>query len=451
LALRIEPASKRALAEADRCRATIADQRAIDERAAALVQEARNAAGAKQWQAAVVLCNDALLLDSRVEEAKALKQQAVDAIESEARERRRECERALALAEAHQRKKRFQDAAVEIARARALDCNVAEVNAAEERLRASVAQTEREVLTGQQAGEAIALARSTFSAGHRDQAVAELRTVYAGLPEPAIAAEIERLQKETDRLVAAERRAAEAEDQAKAAEAAFASGDPQKALELATGALAADPSHVLARKVSGLATAAVKEQAQAAARASEAARHIEQAREHIAEGKLQKARALALSAADLNPANSQYKLILAHIQEEEVRVAAEAERERLAKQRARAVAPILERARAAEARGDYERAAWTAENALAVDLDCLEAKQILQRAKVRLDADPKLSDDTRDLTADSDATGDPDDTVALISPSFWERVMDIFTRWWGHRGNVSAPERQNASPERVKR
>jgi len=92
------------------------------------------------------------------------------------------------------------------------------------------------------------------------------------------------------------------------------------------------------------------------------------------------------AAADLNPANSQHKLVLARIQEEEARVAAEAERRRVAKQRAQAVAPILERAREAEALRDYVRAAWTAENALAVDLDCAEAKEILRRANEQLES-----------------------------------------------------------------
>ena len=60
-ALRIEPASRRASAEADRCRDALAAQRAIDERAAAMLEEARKAAAAKQWQAAITLCDDALV------------------------------------------------------------------------------------------------------------------------------------------------------------------------------------------------------------------------------------------------------------------------------------------------------------------------------------------------------------------------------------------------------
>jgi hypothetical protein len=106
-----------------------------------------------------------------------------------------------------------------------------------------------------------------------------------------------------------------------------------------------------------------------AARAAAAAKHIDDARQQLARGKFQKARALVSTAAALNPDNSQHKLVLASIEEEERRLSAEDDRRRQAKQRARAVAPILDRARAAEAQAEYERAAWTAENALALDPD----------------------------------------------------------------------------------
>ena len=98
-ALQIEPASKRASAEADVCRRTIAEQRALDDRTAALLAEARKAAAAKQWQAAIALCSEALALDGRVEDARILQRKAAEAMEAESRERRTECERALGRAE----------------------------------------------------------------------------------------------------------------------------------------------------------------------------------------------------------------------------------------------------------------------------------------------------------------------------------------------------------------
>ncbi|HEY3884304.1 MAG TPA: hypothetical protein VGL62_03800, partial [Vicinamibacterales bacterium] len=138
-------------------------------------------------------------------------------------------------------------------------------------------------------------------------------------------------------------------------------------------------------------------------------------------GQFAKARALVSTAAALDPDNSDHKAVLAEIHEAAKRTAEAAERERLAKQRAKAVAPMLVRARSAEAQGDYARALWTAQNALAVDPDCDEAGQILRRAEAQLTANPGLSEETVDLGASAER--DPDDTVSLTRPlGLWERV-----------------------------
>jgi tetratricopeptide (TPR) repeat protein len=451
LALRIEPASKRASAEADRCRRTIAEQRAVDDRANALLDEARRAADAKQWQAAIVLCNDALMLDGGADQAVALKRKAVEAIEAEARERRVECEQALGRAETHRRSRRFKEAMLELERARGFSPNAAELHALEDRLRESIAQTERETQLTQKAAAAIAAAHQAFSTGQRDQAIADLRSFHASAPEATIAAEISRLEAEAKRIAAAEQRAAEAAEHANAAEAALAAGNPRQALDLAARALATDPGHLLARKVSGLASAELRLQAEVKARAARAAQQIEEAKQQATRGKFQKARALVSAAAELNPADSQHKHVLAWIQDEEARAAAEAERQRVAKQRAKAVAPILEHARAAEAQRDYERAAWTAENALAVDLDCGEAKEILRRAKEQLAARPELADDTADLTNGTGRLGDPDDTVSFTRPTgLWGRVTGLFRSWTQREGAAAREKRQNEESQRVK-
>jgi tetratricopeptide (TPR) repeat protein len=173
----------------------------------------------------------------------------------------------------------------------------------------------------------------------------------------------------------------------------------------------------------------LKQRADAAARAATAAKHIEDARQQLARGKFQKARSLVSAAAALNPENSQHKLVLASIEEEERRLAAEEEQKRQMKQRARAVAPILDRARAAEAQAEYEKAVWTAENALALDPDSAEAKQILERVKAKLAANPRLADETVDLTNEP-GTSDPDDTVSLTKPSrVWGRLAEAVRGW----------------------
>jgi len=431
LALRIEPASIRAAAEADNCRGMIAAQRKIDDRARALLDEARRAAAAKQWQAVIVLCDDALLLDDRVEDATVLKRTAVAAIDAEARERRTECERALARAEALRAKGRFEEAGGEIARARALYplYPATEIAAVEDRLRASMADAEREAVRSRQAADAVAIARSTFAAGRRDEALADLQSFQARAPHPVAAAEIPRLEAEAKRLAIEERRAAETAEHATLAETALNAGHPERALELAGRALAIDPGHVLARKVSGLAGGEVKQRVEARARETKATRHLEEAKEQLARGKFQKARELVSAAADLMPGHAQHKLLLARIQQEEARLVEEAERQRLAKQRARAVAPILDRARAESARGDYERAAWTAENAVAVDPACDEAQHILRHARAQIQARPVDADDTVDLTNGTSRKGD-DDTVSFMRPvGIWERVSGAVKKW----------------------
>lgn len=112
-------------------------------------------------------------------------------------------------------------------------------------------------------------------------------------------------------------------------------------------------------------------------------------------------------------------------------MAEEAERQRLAKQRAKAVAPMLERARAEAARGEYERAAWTAENALAVDPDCKEAQQILRDARALIETRPIDADDTVDLTNEAARKRDSDDdTVSFTRPAgVWERLTGAVKKW----------------------
>lgn len=451
--LRIEPTSRRAATEADKCRGLIAAQREIDDRARALLEEAKRAAAAKQWQAVIVLCDDALLLDNRAEDATALKRTAVAAIEAEARERRVECERALARAETLRTKGRFDEASREIARARELYplYPAADIAAVEDRLRASIAEAEREALWSRQAADAVASARSAFAAGRREEALVELRSFHTRVPHAIVAAEMTRLESEAKRLAIEERRAAEAVEQAKSAERALSGGEPERALELAGRALAIDPGHVLARKISGLASAEVKQRAEAKARETRAARHIEDAQEQLARGRFQKARELVSAAADLTPGNAQHTLLLTRIQEEETRLAEEAERERLAKQRAKAVAPMLERARAEVARGEYERAAWAAENALAVDPECSDAQQILRDARAQLQARPVDADDTVDLTKDPDRKRESDDdTVSFTRPvGVWERLTDAIKKWT--QGGGSEPQATRPATERDQR
>src|SRR5262249_4368982 len=103
----------------------------------------------------------------------------------------------------------------------------------------------------------------------------------------------------------------------------------------------------------------------------------------------------------------------------------------------------------------YERAAWTAENALAVDLDCAEAKQILERARAQLASQKaaqsrKDDDDTVDLTNQTERKVEPDDTVSLTRPAgVWERVAGMFRKLTHTEGAVDK-DRQADNPQRMK-
>ena len=420
-ALEIEPAARAASQELDRCRASLAHKRADSDRAHALLDEARKAASSKRWQVAIELCDEALGFDPESSDAAALRRKVVDAMASEAQRARGEFDRALEHADGFRKKKRFAEAAAEIARAREIDPAGAGLDAADARLRASMDEADRQAAASREAADAIAAARAAFSAGQRTAAIADLRAFAARVREPLVDAEIGRLEAEARRIAADEERLARAAADAGASETALAAGDARTALHLATRALAADPAQRLAQKVSGLAAANLKQQAELEARSTAARKHIEDARQQLARGQFAKARALVSTAAELDPDNPDHKAVLAQIQDAAKQAAEAVERERLAKQRAKAVAPMLARARSAEAQGDHERALWTAQNALAVNPDCDEAGQILERAQAQLAANPRLSDETVNLGAA--AAGDADDTVSLTRPlGLWERL-----------------------------
>ncbi|MGH9411026.1 MAG: protein kinase domain-containing protein [Vicinamibacterales bacterium] len=421
-ALEIEPGAHAASQELDRCRARTAHTRADSDRVHALIDEARKAAASKRWQVAIELCDEAIALDAESSDAASVRRKAADAMASESQHAKGEFDSALEHADELRKKKKFTEAAAEIARARAIDPAGAGIDAGEIRLRESMAEADRQSAANHEAAGAIAAARAAFSEGRRTEAITGLRTFAARVREPICDTEIERLEAEARRIVADEERLAGAAADATAGETALASGAARAALHLATRALSADPGQRVAQKVSGLAGAQLKQQAEIETRSEAARQHIADARQQLARGQFAKARALVSAAAALDPDNPDHKAVLGDIHEAAKRTAEASERERLAKQRAKAVAPMVARARGAEAAGDYERALWTAQNALAVDPDCDEAGQILTRVEAQLAANPRLSEETVDLGGAADR--DPDDTVSLTRPlGLWERVV----------------------------
>ncbi|HEY3884087.1 MAG TPA: protein kinase, partial [Vicinamibacterales bacterium] len=261
-ALEIEPGAHAASLELDRCRARTAHTRADSDRVRALVDEAGKAAASKRWQVAIELCDEALGLDAESSDAASLRQKATGAMASESQRAKGEFDSALEHADGLRKKRKFTEAAAEIARARAIDATRAGTDAAEVRLRESIAEADRQSAANHEAAEAIAAARAAFSEGRRTEAIAALRIFAAHVREPIVDTEIGRLEAEARRIVADEERLARAAADATAAETALASGDARTALHLATQALSADPAQRVAQKVSGLAGAQLKQQAE---------------------------------------------------------------------------------------------------------------------------------------------------------------------------------------------
>jgi hypothetical protein len=103
-------------------------------------------------------------------------------------------------------------------------------------------------------------------------------------------------------------------------------------------------------------------------------------------------------------------------------------------------------ARAAELKQDFIRAGWLAENALALDLDCAEARQIIETVRDRLSAQPNLAEDTVKVAEDGGGAPDPDDTLRLspVAP-IWRRLVSALTNW-SHALALSIKRRAAGEP-----
>jgi tetratricopeptide (TPR) repeat protein len=368
---------------------------------------------------------------------------------AEAQERESTCARALAEATALMRGRLFAEAAAALAVARAAQPESPAVRALEDELEAARLEAERTTERQRRTAQAIAAARHEFAAGRRRDAIETLESFARQQPDATgVREEAARLEAEARRLQEAERRAAEAAAHAEAAEAALANNDPTQALARADRALALEPGQARAARVHALAAAQIKAAAERKARAESAARLLGEARDEMARKRFKKARSLVQQADALAPGSDEAAAVLTAIGEREAQAAADEERARIAAARARAAAPALALARAAEARDDFVRAAWLAENALALDHDCADARDLLERCRARLAAQPALADETVDLVKEPGRATDPEDTVNIgraLPP--WRRVADAIRSW----SAGDAPPRASHSGDDVRR
>jgi hypothetical protein len=228
---------------------------------------------------------------------------------------------------------------------------------------------------------------------------------------------------------------------ADAAERALAAGDAELALTLASQSLDCDASYQPALNIKARANAQLRAASEKRQRDEVVARYLTEAREYLAGGKFRKARGVVARADALVPGDETIAVVLREIDQAEACVHDNDERARIARQRAKAAAPVCAQARTAEANGDLVRAAWLAENALALDGACSEARALLERSRAALAVQPALADETVDVVHAGGQPADPDDTVNILSPQpSWRRVLSAIGLLWGgqpgaRRGN----------------
>ena len=425
------PACVRARDEANRLRRLIAEKQAADDRRRALIEEAKAAAAREEWSAVIMLSENVLATAADNADALALREAAATAMSAAVRRRRQQCEQLLARADQFARKGRYDDADRAIEQARALEPNAPIVSEMAERVHGARLDAERASERERRAAAVIAGARTTFNQGNRGQAIADLRALLAeDAAAPGVDAALRDLTALAERLQAAEQRRAQAAELARAADAALNADDPEKALTLSRDALLLASDDELARKVQGLATARLRELKAARERQQQIAQLMQRARTLLERKKFGTAREQARSAVALAPADDQIHALLAAIDEAEARANEEERLEREARQRNKAAAPVLALAKSAEAAQDLARAAWLAENALALDPGCAEAQEIRQRAQARLSAEPELADDTVNTTSSARRPADAEDTVTLVPEEpAWRKLAGLVRSW----------------------
>ncbi len=443
-AVRSAPGSPKAAGEAERCRRLMTEQETIDNRVKAIFDEAERSLAAGRWSTAVALCDDALALDGGATQVTRLRERAFKAEQNEKVERQLQIQRALDRAETYRRRGEFDEAARALAHVRKLDPESPLAMAFEAELERSRLDARKATERERQAIQAIANARATFSTGQHEVAISGLRDFLVRQPRAsAVADEVGRLSCERERIDAEKKRNAETGVHLAAAEEALATDDAEKARQLAGRALAIDPHLVAARAMHGLATARLREQVDAKARSDAASRHLQEAEDWLKRAKYQKARDAVAAALKLTAASEAAAGMAARITVAEAQAVADQERDRAARQQAKAAAPVLDMARKAEAVRDFAKAAWMAENALALDVENAESREILRRARAELASRPAPDDDdTREVGQKAGVAADPDDTGCLGVPlSPWQRLSLKVRHWSAPAGSAGRPPR----------
>ncbi|MGH9370970.1 MAG: protein kinase domain-containing protein, partial [Vicinamibacterales bacterium] len=416
----------------DRARAVAAEQQARGERLRSLLAEAANARGSGRLDAAHALVKQALAVHPQSVEARDLLTRVEHDLAAAETEKARQCERCLERARRALQVEQLDEAERQLR----LAAETGAVNADITIVRAALteARTARHAADAatQEIARELARARSEFQEGNRSAAILRLEALASRhQASTASKAELARLRAEDERLAGLERAFSEAERLAADAAAAFGKGDADVAIRLAEEALALVPSHELALRTSAMAHAQLREITERSAREERARRLVESARGHLARGRYERAIKEARQAAELDPVGTAAPAVIA---EAFRRQADEAAAEAMAKEAAQRATELREMLAAATRllrMKDFVNARAQAEQALALDPDSSEPKELIAKiATAAALAAKTLEDETVDLRKDD---VDPDRTAvfAAVGDRWTSRWLPALRLWLG--------------------
>lgn len=428
-AARLVPASARLAALVEQAQSELASRRAKEQRAHILIAEARDALAGGLWAMAADRLSDAEGSAPWVTGIDVLRREILAAREADAARRRQDAARLIARGDRAIAAGNIVEADERWREALELDETSPEVAAFGARVLKARNDAAQRDERARQANAAIELARTVFDAGDREQSLRVLRQALAvDGAIPGVAAELERLTAEDRRLTELARRHAEAVEKAQEAALELRNGRLREAQKLAGSALALDSSNAAAIRIRAEADTRIATAEAAERLERELQRLLADARTALAQGDVTRAERRAREAIDKDPHRSEAYDVLAEtdrlIREREER----AERERVKRAQDRAARPALKVARTALKRGDYSRAIWAAENALAIQPAGGEAQEILDRARALANESARDTDDT--LSLDSGEDAERENTVAVQSSIVSDWSSAVFA-WAG--------------------
>jgi hypothetical protein len=438
----------------ERARQLVAEQQARDGRLRSLLAEANEALSSGRLDAARTLAIHAAAVDAENVDARHLLARVQEELAAAELEKRRKCERCLDRARRALQFEQIDEAEQQLQLA--VDTGAAHASIALVRAAIAEARSARDaadLLTQEIAGE-LARARTAFQSGDRAAAVGRLEALSSRHPSSTAArAELLRLRAEDERLTAAQRAADDAEMLAEQAAAALGRGDAQAAMRLADEALALVPSHELALRTSAVAHAQAREVAERTAREARARQLVESARAHISRGLFDQAIKDARRASELDPlGNDAPGLIAEAFQRQADATAAEAKAKEAAR-RAGELRQLLESAVTALRAREFARARVLAEQALALEPDSSEPRDLIAKIATGAALAAKtFEDETVDL-----ATGeaDPDATAVLAAVNdgwrgHWRFALRMMKGFWKAAVAKVRQRRDRGAAQRVK-